>query len=114
MAKPAFLGLGLMDTPMATRLLEAGHDLTAWNRTSAKTEAVADRGASAASSPAEAVTGAVITMLATRQALQQVLFAEAVRSKPTHIGSGTYPPTFQRRLALKDLHLVTESTRRRS
>jgi 3-hydroxyisobutyrate dehydrogenase-like beta-hydroxyacid dehydrogenase len=110
MAKPAFLGLGLMDTPMATRLLEAGHDLTAWNRTSAKTEALADRGASAASSPAEAVTGAVITMLATRQ----VLFAEAVRSKPTHIGSGTYPPTFQRRLALKDLHLVTESTRRRS
>ncbi|MDQ1658102.1 MAG: 3-hydroxyisobutyrate dehydrogenase, partial [Cryptosporangiaceae bacterium] len=35
MAKLAFLGLGQMGTPMATRLLNAGHDLTVWNRTSA-------------------------------------------------------------------------------
>jgi 3-hydroxyisobutyrate dehydrogenase-like beta-hydroxyacid dehydrogenase len=78
MAKLAFLGLGLMGTPMATRLLDAGHDLTVWNRTSAKTEPLLDHGASAASSPAEAVAGAdaVITMLATPQALQQVLFAD--------------------------------------
>jgi 3-hydroxyisobutyrate dehydrogenase-like beta-hydroxyacid dehydrogenase len=75
MAKLAFLGLGLMGTPMATRLLEAGHDLTVWNRTSARTEPLVDQGASAASSPAEAVAGAdvVITMLATPQALEQVL-----------------------------------------
>jgi 3-hydroxyisobutyrate dehydrogenase-like beta-hydroxyacid dehydrogenase len=78
MAKLAFLGLGLMGTPMATRLLEAGHDLTVWNRTSAKTQPIVDRGALAASSPAEAAAGAdaVITMLATPQVLQQVLFAE--------------------------------------
>jgi 3-hydroxyisobutyrate dehydrogenase-like beta-hydroxyacid dehydrogenase len=78
MAKLAFLGLGLMGTPMATRLLEAGHDLTVWNRTSAKTAPLVDQGASAASSPAEAVGGAdaVITMVATPQALQQVLFQE--------------------------------------
>jgi 3-hydroxyisobutyrate dehydrogenase-like beta-hydroxyacid dehydrogenase len=77
MAKLAFLGLGLMGTPMATRLLEAGHDVTVWNRTSGKTEPLVHRGASAASSPAGAVDGAdaVITMLATPQALQQVLFA---------------------------------------
>jgi len=54
MAKLAFLGLGQMGTPMATLLLEAGHDLTVWNRTSAKTRPLVDRGASAASSPAEA------------------------------------------------------------
>ncbi|MDB6002952.1 MAG: 3-hydroxyisobutyrate dehydrogenase [Rhizobacter sp.] len=78
MAKLAFLGLGLMGTPMATRLLDAGHDLTVWNRTSAKTEPLVGQGASAAPSPAEAVAGAdaVITMLATPQALQQVLFAD--------------------------------------
>jgi 3-hydroxyisobutyrate dehydrogenase-like beta-hydroxyacid dehydrogenase len=78
MAKLAFLGLGLMGTPMATRLLDAGHDLTVWNRTSSKAESLVDQGASAASSPAEAVAGAdaVITMLATPQALQQVLFAD--------------------------------------
>jgi 3-hydroxyisobutyrate dehydrogenase-like beta-hydroxyacid dehydrogenase len=73
MAKLAFLGPGLMGTPMATRLLEAGHDLTVWNRTSARTTLLVDQGASAA----QAVAGAdaVITMLATPQALQQVRFA---------------------------------------
>src|SRR5438105_4631672 len=33
MARIAFLGLGQMGTPMATRLLQAGHQLTVWNRT---------------------------------------------------------------------------------
>ena len=33
MAKIAFLGLGQMGTPMATRLLQAGHEVTVWNRT---------------------------------------------------------------------------------
>jgi phosphoglycerate dehydrogenase-like enzyme len=33
MAKLAFLGLGQMGTPMAARLLEAGHDLTVWQPT---------------------------------------------------------------------------------
>jgi 3-hydroxyisobutyrate dehydrogenase-like beta-hydroxyacid dehydrogenase len=78
MSKLAFLGLGLMGSPMATRLLDAGHDVTVWNRTSSKTAPLIDHGAAAASSPAEAVTGAdaVITMLATPEALQQVLFAD--------------------------------------
>jgi len=78
MAKLAFLGLGQMGTPIATRLLEAGHDLTVWNRTSAKTKPLVDRGASAAASPAEAVAGvdAAITMVATPQALEQVVFAD--------------------------------------
>jgi len=78
MSKLAFLGLGLMGSPMATRLLDAGHDVTVWNRTSSKTAPLIDHGAAAASSPAGAVTGAdaVITMLATPQALQQVLFAD--------------------------------------
>ena len=33
MTKIAFLGLGMMGTPMATRLMQAGHDLTVWDRT---------------------------------------------------------------------------------
>jgi 3-hydroxyisobutyrate dehydrogenase-like beta-hydroxyacid dehydrogenase len=52
MEKLAFVGLGLMGTPMATRLLEAGNDLTVWNRTAEKTRPLADRGASVASTPA--------------------------------------------------------------
>jgi 3-hydroxyisobutyrate dehydrogenase-like beta-hydroxyacid dehydrogenase len=75
MAKLAFLGLGLMGTPMATRLLDAGHDVTVWDRTAARTVPLVDRGAHAADTPAEAVTGAdtVFTMLANPEALDQVL-----------------------------------------
>jgi 3-hydroxyisobutyrate dehydrogenase-like beta-hydroxyacid dehydrogenase/DNA-binding ferritin-like protein len=78
MAKLAFLGLGLMGTPMATRLLGAGHDLTVWNRTPAKVDPLVELGARAAASPAEAVAGveAVITMVATPQALERVLFGD--------------------------------------
>jgi 3-hydroxyisobutyrate dehydrogenase-like beta-hydroxyacid dehydrogenase len=75
MAKLAFVGLGLMGTPMATRLLEAGHDLTVWNRTTEKTRPLAERGASVASTPAQAAAGveAVITMVSNQQALEQVV-----------------------------------------
>jgi 3-hydroxyisobutyrate dehydrogenase-like beta-hydroxyacid dehydrogenase len=78
MTKLAFLGLGQMGTPMATRLLAAGHDVTVWNRTSAKTQRLVDLGASAADSPADAVAAVdvVITMVATPQALAEVLFAD--------------------------------------
>ncbi|TVT25125.1 NAD(P)-dependent oxidoreductase [Amycolatopsis acidiphila] len=69
-----------MGTPMATRLLEAGHDVTVWNRTAARTGPLVDSGARAADSPAEAVAGAdtVFTMLANPAALDQVLSGELV------------------------------------
>jgi len=78
MAKLAFLGLGLMGTPMATRLIQAGHDLTVWNRTPDKTAPLADQGASVASTPAGAAGGvdAAITMLATPEALEEVVLGE--------------------------------------
>src|SRR5258708_31762832 len=76
MEKIAFGGLGEMGTPMATRLRRAGHDLTVWNRTPERTVPLANEGAAVASSPAKAAAGAdvVITMLATPEALEQVLF----------------------------------------
>jgi 3-hydroxyisobutyrate dehydrogenase-like beta-hydroxyacid dehydrogenase len=75
MAKLAFVGLGLMGTPMATRLLEAGHDLTVWNRTNDKTRPLADRGATVASTPAQAAAGveAAITMVTNPEALEHVV-----------------------------------------
>lgn len=78
MAKLAFVGLGLMGTPMATRLLQAGHDLTVWNRTTEKTQPLADQGASVAATPAQAATGveAAITMVANPDALGQVVLGE--------------------------------------
>ncbi len=76
MVKIAFLGLGQMGTPLATRLVHASHDVTVWNRTPEKTAPLVAQGATAASSPAEAAVGAevVITMRTNAEALEEVLF----------------------------------------
>ncbi|MYR62624.1 NAD(P)-binding domain-containing protein [Streptomyces sp. SID625] len=76
--KIAFLGLGSMGTPMARRLLAAGHPLTVWNRTAARAAPLAAEGARAAEGPADAVRDAdvVITMLTGPDALAEV--ADAV------------------------------------
>lgn len=75
MAKLAFLGLGQMGAPMAGRLLEAGHDLTVWNRSPEKASPLVERGATAASSPKQSASGAafVISMLASPRAVHEVL-----------------------------------------
>jgi 3-hydroxyisobutyrate dehydrogenase-like beta-hydroxyacid dehydrogenase len=76
MSKIAFLGLGHMGTPMATRLLNAGHDVTVWNRSRQRAAPLAEAGARVAASPAEAAAGVelAITMLANPDALGAVLF----------------------------------------
>ena len=59
MAKLAFLGLGVMGYPMAGHLKAAGHSVTVYNRTTAKSEAwVAEHGGSLGVTPKEAVAGA--------------------------------------------------------
>jgi 3-hydroxyisobutyrate dehydrogenase-like beta-hydroxyacid dehydrogenase len=76
MAKIGFLGLGEMGAPMANRLLHAGHEVVAWNRSAERTLPLSREGAAVAASPANAAAGAdfLITMLATPEALEQVLF----------------------------------------
>jgi 3-hydroxyisobutyrate dehydrogenase-like beta-hydroxyacid dehydrogenase len=76
MTKIAFLGLGQMGTPMATRLLEAGHDLTVWNRTPERAQPLREAGASVAGTPAEAGRAAdvAITMVTDPEALERVVF----------------------------------------
>jgi 3-hydroxyisobutyrate dehydrogenase-like beta-hydroxyacid dehydrogenase len=78
MSKIAFLGLGQMGGPMAARLLDAGHDLTVWNRTRERAAPLAERGAVVASTPGEAGAGVeiAVTMLATPEALEQVVLGE--------------------------------------
>ena len=61
MAKVSFLGLGVMGYPMAGHLQAAGHDVTVYNRTSAKAEKwVAEHGGAFATTPAEAASGAEV------------------------------------------------------
>ncbi|MGV9265468.1 NAD(P)-dependent oxidoreductase [Kitasatospora sp. NPDC003701] len=49
------LGLGAMGAALARTWLAAGHPLTVWNRTAARAEDLAARGATVAATPAEAV-----------------------------------------------------------
>jgi 3-hydroxyisobutyrate dehydrogenase-like beta-hydroxyacid dehydrogenase len=59
MAKVAFLGLGVMGYPMAGHLAAAGHDVTVYNRTSAKADAwYKQYGGAVAATPADAASGA--------------------------------------------------------
>jgi 3-hydroxyisobutyrate dehydrogenase-like beta-hydroxyacid dehydrogenase len=60
-----FLGLGKMGAGMAARLIETGHDVTVWNRTISKCDALRDLGATVAEVPAEVSSQAeiVISML---------------------------------------------------
>jgi 3-hydroxyisobutyrate dehydrogenase-like beta-hydroxyacid dehydrogenase len=87
MAKLAFLGLGQMGAPMAARLLAAGHDLAIWNRSRDKTAPLAARGARVGASPAEAARGtaAAFTMLATPEAVEQVVLG------PDGVAAGLAP-----------------------
>lgn len=58
MAKVAFLGLGVMGSPMARHLGQKGHEVTVYNRTFAKAETwVSENGGHAAKTPAEAAEG---------------------------------------------------------
>ncbi|WP_071799152.1 NAD(P)-dependent oxidoreductase [Natronohydrobacter thiooxidans] len=63
MAKLAFLGLGVMGGPMAAHLLRAGHEVTVYNRTTAKAEAwAAANGGAFGATPREAAEGAEFVM----------------------------------------------------
>ena len=87
----AFLGTGLMGAPMCQNLLSAGLPLTVWNRSLAKAEPLAKRGAVVADSPQSAAADAdvVITMLSDGPAVAAVMFeqgaADAIREGVTHI-----------------------------
>lgn len=59
----ALLGLGPMGGPMARRLLDFDGGLTVWNRTSAKAEQLVALGARGATSPADAASEVVLTVL---------------------------------------------------
>src|SRR5262249_11303725 len=75
----AFLGLGNMGTPMAIHLLSKGHELTVFNRTTAKTRPLIEAGAKLARTAAEAVENCevAISMLANDQAVHEILLMPA-------------------------------------
>jgi 3-hydroxyisobutyrate dehydrogenase-like beta-hydroxyacid dehydrogenase len=93
--KVGFIGLGHMGAGMAANLLKAGHDVTVYNRTRTKIEALVAQGAKAAASVSDACRGdAVITMLANDDAVESVVVGDGgiIGSLPAgapHISSST-------------------------
>jgi 3-hydroxyisobutyrate dehydrogenase len=74
--KLGYLGLGLMGLPMAGRLLNAGHDVTVWNRSTEKAAGLIKAGARLASSPRDVATAASIVFMCVTDAhaVEEVVF----------------------------------------
>ena len=60
MTKIAFIGLGIMGSPMAVHLAKAGHEVVGFNRTPEKAQPLVQAGGQAAESIAEAVRDAEV------------------------------------------------------
>ena len=95
----AFLGIGLMGFPMARNLLQAGFQVTAWNRSADKAAALEAFGGSVAASPEQSVHEAdvIITMLSDGPAVADMLFnqgiAESVQRGATFIDMSSIKPS---------------------
>jgi len=74
--KIAYIGIGVMGQGMVPNLIEAGHDVTVWNRTPARAEAMRAHGAAVATTIAEAVRGADLVMycLSNDEAVTEVVW----------------------------------------
>src|SRR5664279_3915220 len=74
--KLGYLGLGMMGLPMTRRLLNAGHDVTVWNRSAGKAAALVEAGAKSASRPREVAEAASIIFmcLTDAAAVEEVVF----------------------------------------
>ena len=102
--KIGFIGLGQMGTALAGHLMQAGHQVTAWNRSAKAVEALASAGAIAAKSPAETMQGDVLfSMLASDQAMRDVGLDATLLDKAAkgliHVNMATISPGFAEALA---------------
>ncbi|MEB3272746.1 MAG: NAD(P)-dependent oxidoreductase [Prochlorothrix sp.] len=98
------LGTGLMGTPLGDRLLGSGAPLTVYNRTEAKTEALAIQGATVAPTPEDvlAVTDVIVMMVTDAAAVAELVLSDAGRSQlpgKTLVQMGTIGPEESRNLA---------------
>ena len=86
--KVGFIGLGRMGGGMAANLLEAGHEVTVYNRTPEKAGPLAAQGAKIAAGVADACRGdAIVTMLTNDEALSTVAFGEGGIIANLHAGA---------------------------
>jgi 3-hydroxyisobutyrate dehydrogenase-like beta-hydroxyacid dehydrogenase len=104
--KIAFLGLGKMGLPVARRLWQAGHDLTAWNRTPKPAEVL--DGLPTVSSARDAVKNCevIFTMLNDDEAVSDVVLgnagiASAMAPGAIHVSLSTISVALSERLTME-------------
>jgi len=103
--KVGFIGLGRMGAGMAANLLKAGHEMTVYNRSAEKAQALSTLGARVATRLSDACRGEVIiTMLSNDDAVQSVVFdgggvLASAASGAVHIGMSTISVSLSARLA---------------
>src|SRR5690349_5388470 len=106
--KIGFIGLGRMGSAMASRLLQAGHDVTVYNRTPSRAQALVDFRARLATRVADASRGdVVVTMLADDQAVEAIVLRDegllqSLGPRTVHISMSTISVALCEKLA--DLH----------
>ncbi len=100
----AFLGLGIMGRPMATRLVAAGHEVSVWNRTARQHV----DGATTAVSPADAAKEAEVvwSCVADTASVERVMFGDdgavqSLKEGAIVVDSSTISPTATLRFAEK-------------
>ena len=98
--KISYLGLGTMGGGMALNLLKASYQLTVWDRTAAKCEPFARKGARVAQTPADAVRDADLVMysLSDDAAVEKVVFGDqgivsAIAANQIAVDMSTVLPT---------------------
>jgi 3-hydroxyisobutyrate dehydrogenase len=71
-----YLGLGMMGIPMARRLLNAGYNVTVWNRSTGKAAPLVEAGAQPVSAPREVAAGVdiIFMCLTDAVAVEEVVF----------------------------------------
>ncbi|MCE7067691.1 NAD(P)-dependent oxidoreductase [Dyadobacter sp. CY326] len=102
--KIAFLGLGNLGTPIAERLIKAGHELTVWNRTTSKADPLVKLGAKVVENAIDAIEdgGIVISVLADDAAVEEIFSMELVEKMGKggiHISMSTISPETSRQLS---------------
>ena len=104
--KLGFVGLGQMGAPMAQNLVSAGHEVTVYNRSQEKADALAKAGATVAKSAAEACQEAemVFSMLANDEAVEALVFggegiATGLSAQGIHVSCSTISVRLAKKLA---------------
>ena len=106
MQRVAILGLGIMGGGMAANWLAKGFEVAVWNRTAAKAQTLAGKGAKVAATPREAATGAdfIFAMVADDAASRSVWLGAdgalaGAKGGAIGVESSTLTPDWVRELA---------------